>query len=66
MLAVGGVAAIDAYAAASATFPARVGPVRDYSARSGFPKPAAEMRGIARRPGGRRAATPANAVYTPS
>ncbi len=66
MLAVGGVTAIDVYAASSATFPARVEPVRDYSTRSGFPRPAAEMRGIARRAGAKGQATRANAVYSPS
>ena len=66
MLAVGGVAAIDVYAAASATFPPRVEPMRDYSTRSGFPRPAAEMRGIARRAGATGQATRASAVYSPS
>jgi hypothetical protein len=65
MLAVGGVAALDVYAAASATFPARVEPVRDYSMRSGFPKPAGEMRGIARR-ADTRARQATGAVYAPS
>jgi hypothetical protein len=47
MAAVAGVAAVDVYAALGASRqPER--PVFDYSDRSGFPKPAAEMRGIAR------------------
>ena len=66
MLAVGGVTAIDVYAASRETFPARAQPVRDYSARSGFSRPAAEMRGIARRSGTKREATQGTAVYSPS
>jgi hypothetical protein len=50
MLAVGAVTALDIYAASRESFPAPAQPVRDYSARSGFSRPAAEMRGIARKP----------------
>jgi hypothetical protein len=47
-----GIAFLD-MAAAEGAPPSRKferGPARDYSARSGFPRPASEMRGIARRP----------------
>jgi hypothetical protein len=49
MLAVGGVAALDVYAATvTATHRGQERVAYDYSSRSGFPRPAAEMRGIAR------------------
>jgi hypothetical protein len=49
MVAVAGVAAVDVYAALGASRqPER--PAFDYGNRSGFRKPAAEMRGIARKP----------------
>jgi hypothetical protein len=51
LAAVGGVAALDAWTAASLQRRRnrRLRPVFDYSGRSGFPKPAAQMRGAASR-----------------
>lgn len=65
MLAVGGVTALDVYAASSATFPASEQPVRDYSARSGFSKPASDMRGIARNRTGKQGQTTFSAQSVP-
>jgi hypothetical protein len=44
-----GVAVLDVMAARQAQPRRAPGPTRDYSDRSGFPRPAAEMRGVASR-----------------
>jgi hypothetical protein len=48
LAALAGVAVLDVMAARRAQQARAPGPTRDYSDRSGFPKPAAQMRGVAR------------------
>jgi len=48
LAALAGVAAFDVMAASRMRSERSGGPARDYSDRSGFPRPAAEMRGVAR------------------